>query len=121
MRRFGICLGLPDNIHDFHKYSWKSFYPELRQAKGNSGKLENIYEIQMFPAEAVRQSRFHMIISYNENTKHLEDMFNSRGKADKILLKNKLTVSMAEVLPIWKIFRVNKADNNREKVYEASV
>ena len=114
MRKFGLCP-------DYERNQWKSFYNSLKQAKGNAGKLEDIYEIQLFPAEAIRQSRFHMVVSYNENTKHLEDIFKSKGKADKILLKNKLNIGMAEVLPVWKIFKVNKADNNREKVYEEQI
>lgn len=115
MRRFGLCL-------DYNKNIWKSFYDALRQAKSNSGRLEEVYQIDLMPAEAIAPKlNPHMIVSHNENTSHLEDMFMSYDAARKIYEKNKLIPSFADIIPVWKIFKINKKNNKKEKVFEFKI
>ncbi|MFH0831643.1 MAG: hypothetical protein V1886_02135 [archaeon] len=112
MKKFGICL-------DYRKNIWKTFYDSLSNAKNNSGKKEEIYQIDLMPAEAVHLSLPHMLVSSSKNLRHLEDIFISYESAADFYNKNNLNISIADIMPVWKIFKVSKADNRREKVYEA--
>lgn len=115
MIKYGLCL-------DYNKNIWKSFYDVLRQAKGNAGRLEEVYQIDLMPAEALGLPlNPHMLVSYNESTRHLEDMFKSYDAARKIYEKNKLNPSSADIIPIWKIFKINKKNNQKEKVFELKI
>lgn len=114
MRKFGICL-------DYERNLWKSFCGTLRQAKGNAGRLECLYQIDLMPAEAVAPLNPHMIITYNDNLSRLEEMFRTYAAARKVYNKNNLNVTVADIMQVWKIFKIDKKDNKREKVYEASI
>ena len=112
MKKFGICL-------DYRKNIWKSFYNTLKQTKNNAGKSEEIYQIDLMPAEAVHPFLPHMIVSSNKNIRHLEDIFISYESAMDFYNKKNLNISIADILPVWKIFKLDKSSNKREKVYEA--
>lgn len=114
MRRFGLCL-------DYGRNLWKSFYDTLRRAKGNAGRLEEVYQIDLMPAEAVHPYALHMIVSHNESTSHLENMFLSYDAARKKYNKNNLNLTIADIIPVWRIFKVNKKNNKKEKVFEFKI
>ena len=50
-----------------------------------------------------------------------EGMFSSQKKAWKAYEKTGLDITSCGIMPVWKIFKVSKTDNNREKVYEAQI
>ena len=97
---------------------WEIFYDNLKEAKEKLGMSQFIYKIDLFPPDVIVPFGFHMIVSKNKNLKTIERIFSSYDKARKVYEKEKLNICLAEILPIWKIFKIDKKNNSKEKLYE---